>query len=52
MEAGIRFALAIPSLQLDRHEYSVHPDDDLDDSTGSFWKQFGPWLEIPGSNIS
>ncbi|KAF8854801.1 FAD/NAD(P)-binding domain-containing protein [Acephala macrosclerotiorum] len=35
-----------------RHEYSVEPEDSLDDPEEHLWAQFGPWLEIQGSRIS
>lgn len=41
-----------PPITLARHEYSVEPEDNLDDPEGHLWEQFGPWLEIPGSSIS
>lgn len=35
-----------------RHEYSVEPEDVLDDVEEGFWRQFGPWTAIPGSQFS
>ncbi|CBF79156.1 putative monooxygenase [Aspergillus nidulans FGSC A4] len=35
-----------------RHEYSVEPDDALDDVEEGFWRQFGPWTKVPGSQFS
>lgn len=39
-------------LMLIRHEYSVEPEDNLEDYLGHLWSQIGPWLEIPGSQFS
>ncbi|KAK3380614.1 hypothetical protein B0T24DRAFT_697177 [Lasiosphaeria ovina] len=35
-----------------RHEYSVEPEDNLDDVQGHLWKIFGSWMIIPGSKLS
>ncbi|KAK2750485.1 hypothetical protein FQN55_002085 [Onygenales sp. PD_40] len=35
-----------------RHEFSVEPEDTLEDIEGDFWKQFGHWMIIPGSKFS
>ncbi|PGG97441.1 hypothetical protein AJ79_09202 [Helicocarpus griseus UAMH5409] len=35
-----------------RHEFSVEPEDKLEDIEGDFWKQFGSWMIIPGSKFS
>ncbi|MCJ1297267.1 hypothetical protein MMC08_000053 [Hypocenomyce scalaris] len=35
-----------------RHEYSIEPEDNLDDPVHHLWAQFGSWLDIPGSRIS
>lgn len=35
-----------------RHEFSVESGDNIDDPVGHLWSQFGPWLEIPGSQFS
>ncbi|OAL22285.1 hypothetical protein AYO22_07329 [Fonsecaea multimorphosa] len=35
-----------------RHEYSVEPEDTLEDVEQDFWAHFRPWLSIPGSFFS
>ncbi|KAK2811067.1 hypothetical protein FQN50_002402 [Emmonsiellopsis sp. PD_5] len=35
-----------------QHEFSVEPEDTLEDIEGDFWKQFGNWMIIPGSKFS
>ncbi len=35
-----------------RHEYSAEPEDKLDDVEDHFWSLFGPWMKIPGTQIS
>lgn len=34
------------------HEYSVEPDDALDDVEKGFWRQFSLWTVIPGTQFS
>ncbi|KAK3367751.1 hypothetical protein B0H63DRAFT_565657 [Podospora didyma] len=35
-----------------RHEYSVEPEDSLDNVQKQFWELFGPWMIISGSKFS
>ncbi|OBT98290.1 hypothetical protein VE01_03179 [Pseudogymnoascus verrucosus] len=35
-----------------RHEFSIEPNDNLDNIEDNFWKQFGTWMIVPGSKFS
>ncbi|PLN82185.1 FAD/NAD(P)-binding domain-containing protein [Aspergillus taichungensis] len=35
-----------------RHEYYITPEEESDDALERFWKQFSPWMVIPGEKFS